>query len=432
MIDASTRCNSKLWLSGLFCLAIGLRVAALVMYSDNLLDDRDAYLNLARHLSAGEGFSTTGKGPTAYRPPLYPALLSLGGMLFSFESETTRKSWVAGVNLCCSLLTIWVLWRTMATQCSRVFAYCGTLLIAVNPLLIYNVTLPMTETLCALLVVCFVNSLLNTDGTIHRQGMVGFWFGLCVLCRPTLWAFAGIWLSVTFLRCLRSGEWKQSVRRSIPSIVMTSLVMAPWILRNAVAFGTFIPMTTHGGYTLLLANNEVFYSEVVDVSWRETWKGESLSRWQTSLERQLKSDFKEPISETERSRWMTRQAIDTMRRQPTTFLKSCGVRFLRFWNLVPLSAEGRATPRLVALGMIAYGAMVYLGMLLSIRQLGRSRLALIGWCLIAAFAAVHLMYWSNLRMRAPLEPVIVMLAVLGTRSWSLHKQIKKAPERSEA
>jgi hypothetical protein len=171
-------------------------------------------------------------------------------------------------------------------------------------------------------------------------------------------------------------------------------------------------MTTHGGYTLVLANNEVFYSEVVDLSWRETWKGDSLSRWQASLETQMKEEFEEPLSETRRSRWMTRRAIDTIRRQPTTFLKSCGVRVLRFWNLVPLNAEGRETPRFAALGMLVYGTVIYAGMLLSIRQLGTSRLALIGWCLIAAFVAVHLVYWSNMRMRVPLEPVIVMLGVL--------------------
>lgn len=411
MTDASTRIPSKVWLSGLFCLALVLRVAALAMYADNLIDDRDAYLSIAKHLAAGEGFSTTGRGPTAYRPPLYPLLLSAGGVVFSFDSESALRNWVGGVNLCCELLMLGVLWRMLAVHVSRTAAFAGGLLVAVNPLLIYNVTLPMTETLCALLVVCFVNSLANTDGTVRRQAITGFWFGLCVLCRPTIWAFAGIWLIVSCLRCCRSGGWNTFVRRSIPAAVTTLLVIAPWIVRNAVAFGAFIPMTTHGGYTLLLANNEVFYTEVVEVSWRETWKGESLSRWQTSLEEQMKIDLEEPISETERSRWMTRQAIGAIRQNPVAFLKSCGVRFLRFWNLVPLNAEGRAISRLVALGMLVYGTAIYAGLLLSIRQFGTSRFALIGWCLIAAFTAVHLIYWSNLRMRVPLEPVIVMLAV---------------------
>jgi hypothetical protein len=110
---------------------------------------------------------------------------------------------------------------------------------------------------------------------------------------------------------------------------------------------------------------------------------------------------------------MTRQAIGAIRQNPAAFLKSCGVRFLRFWNLVPLNVEGRAISRLVALGMLVYGTAIYAGLLLSIQQFGTSRFSLIGWCLIAAFTAVHLIYWSNLRMRVPLEPVIVMLAVLG-------------------
>jgi hypothetical protein len=37
--------------------------------------------------------------------------------------------------------------------------------------------------------------------------------------------------------------------------------------------------------------------------------------------------------------------------------------------------------------------------------------------LITAFACVHLLYWSNVRMRAPLMPALAVLFALG-RSWT--------------
>lgn len=33
--------------------------------------------------------------------------------------------------------------------------------------------------------------------------------------------------------------------------------------------------------------------------------------------------------------------------------------------------------------------------------------------LVVSFAALHLVYWSNLRMRAPVEPMLALLAARG-------------------
>ncbi|MFK7777993.1 MAG: hypothetical protein QM501_07680, partial [Gimesia sp.] len=63
-------------------LAGGLRIALVSLQSDQLKQDRDAYLAIANNLAVGHGFSTsigTKENeflPTAFRPPLYPALLS--------------------------------------------------------------------------------------------------------------------------------------------------------------------------------------------------------------------------------------------------------------------------------------------------------------------------------------------------------------------
>ena len=42
-----------------------------------------------------------------------------------------------------------------------------------------------------------------------------------------------------------------------------------------------------------------------------------------------------------------------------------------------------------------------------------------GWCslllVIAAFSLVHLFFWSNMRMRAPVIPAIALIAAAGLR-----------------
>ena len=39
------------------------------------------------------------------------------------------------------------------------------------------------------------------------------------------------------------------------------LVLSPWMIRNLLVFGEPVWTTTHGGYTLALANNPVYYRE---------------------------------------------------------------------------------------------------------------------------------------------------------------------------
>ena len=40
-------------------------------------------------------------------------------------------------------------------------------------------------------------------------------------------------------------------------------VLLPWAVRNALVLAEPIITTTHGGYTLALANNEVYYRDIL-------------------------------------------------------------------------------------------------------------------------------------------------------------------------
>ena len=55
--------------------------------------------------------------------------------------------------------------------------------------------------------------------------------------------------------------------------------LAPWALRNARALGEPVWTTTHGGYTLALANNPTYYDEVLDGPPGAVWSGPNQRRW---------------------------------------------------------------------------------------------------------------------------------------------------------
>lgn len=218
----------------------------------------------------------------------------------------------------------------------------------------------------------------------------------------------------------------------------TCVVVCPWLVRNVLVFGRPIFTTTHGGYTLLLGNNPVFYREVVDRPWGTVWQGESLSQWNESLETAMRQEHPPIESEPARDRWMVRRAIRNIGDQPAEFLSACRLRMLRFWNVAPLGPATDAIRRMwlrfcqaigqenwkphahaavtvVRWGLSLFYGTIMIGLLLSLVRMDRAE-----WqryrpllLLIAAFCVVHLFYWTNTRMRAPLIPAIALLAVRG-------------------
>ena len=190
------------------------------------------------------------------------------------------------------------------------------------------------------------------------------------------------------------------------------IVVSPWLIRNIAVFGKPIFTTTHGGYTLLLGNNPVFYREVVEKPWGTVWEYNSLSVWQQSLDKEVGSISSNIMDEPARDRWMYRRAISNIQDDPVMFLRACWLRFRRFWNVAPLQADGQNTPSWLAWGVGIFYSAELLAMIIALvrfrRDVDDGLLALL--LLILAFTIIHLFFWSNARMRAPLIPAIAVLA----------------------
>ena len=69
-------------------------------------------------------------------------------------------------------------------------------------------------------------------------------------------------------RSLRSGNLFVRMLKFVSPCTVSSagflLAISPWVTRNFVEFQTFIPATTHGGYTLALGNNPDYYRDVIN------------------------------------------------------------------------------------------------------------------------------------------------------------------------
>lgn len=413
----------------LVLLAMAARGLALWRFGERLADDPDGYLMLARSIAAGDGFGYPPGhplgAPTAYRPPLYPMLLA-GPVAAAGRSEALLPIFIGGLQLVLGSATVWLTVLTARRLISNGRALLAGLLVAIDPLLVYDTALVMTETTCALLVALLLWLSLRTGGSAQRFA-TGCAFGLCCLCRPTFWAF-GLLAAVGWLWASRETV-RTSAERSSPRpmgkpalamIVGATLIVAPWVLRNAIAMGRPIVTTTHGGYTLLLAHNPFYTRQVVDKPWGAVWEVDAdWDRWQALELRRRNPDVdftrRSPANELLRDRTLSQVAREYIRAEPLTAIRASLTLVGRFWNIVPMQTATRPLSPAIRWLIGGYYAATLLGMIVGLLRLRRDEW-LLWWpipLLLLSFTAVHAVYWSDMRMRAPLVPAIALLAARG-------------------
>jgi hypothetical protein len=271
----------------------------------------------------------------------------------------------------------------------------------------------------------------NTSYDITLQLLTGIAFGLATLTRPTavIWLLMIVMYHIVQPRESRNHMFKQAAWLWIGFM----LVMSPWIMRNRHYFGRPIWATTHGGYTLLLANNPILYehfrSGSVSRNWDEDlfhdlWARHNMANpaepdfWnRANLNKPPQTDPNAPPSwlsttqhpEIAQDQLAQQVAIQTIRKSPGMFLWSSLVRMGWLWTPLPNPRPDSA----IKWPITAWYLGLYLFAIIGTLRIGRGNLTwpwLAGWLLIASLTLVHAVYWSNIRMRAPALPVIYLLA----------------------
>jgi len=380
-------------------LATLLRVAVVIVNYDNLSTDTDSYLAIAENLLAGEGFCSEAGHPTAFRPPLYPLLTAV--CQFCGGTVVLALVQIALGTATCGLTAVYAA-RLGFPERAQILAAA---VIALDPLLLIYTSHAMTETLVTFLVTLLL-VIAAGDGPQRHTVLCGCLSGMIVLCRPSLWATGGLAGGLFLSGSLSSTPAGQCRRRRIiPFLAGLLIVICPWVVRNYVSLGRPVLMTTHGGYTLLLANNPVFYGKVVRQ--RQVWDGASLREWQKSVEHSLRIQGLEAGDEPGRDAAMRRRAWDNIRNAPGDFIRACLLRLQRFWGLAPQTGSGHA---LIRLAVSCWYVSVFCLMTIGVIQKRGFPHIWLGLILVVSLSGVHAVFWSNVRMRAPLTCVLGVLA----------------------
>lgn len=162
-------------------------------------------------------------------------------------------------------------------------------------LLTYHAVLG-TEMLSLLLVVL---SLLAVDSASRRSSIAaGAAYGLFALSRPQFLPVLPVYAAI------RSIRGRVSRRHAAIALVAFALVLTPWMVRNRVVFGEWIPVSANSGYGLMVNNN----SANRESGWMPLSEIDLPPEARASFARQGAGWFFEPGDEDEKMlRWMPAQ-----------------------------------------------------------------------------------------------------------------------------
>ncbi len=406
--------------------AISLRVLACLASPTSLDADPDAYGALAITLAQTGTFGLTDSQgiahPTAFRPMLYPWLLS-----FVVSDDHLNRIAVICLHALLGGLTVW-----LAVLASRRLiggtGWIAGLLVAIDPILLQQSTLVMTETLAAALGAAVIwwwttreESPQGLSRAIRFALVLGVLLSLAFLCRPTFLVWAGLLVPACLF--LQEPLSKRVTRAAIVMVLMVFTV-GVWTARNQRQFGRPIWATSHGGYTILLANNPMFYDYLRTRSPGEVWNPETFFlAWSHRYDGDVTSAefWEKDWSDTQPSSNQATETRDddlanqaakaTIRREPMMFAWSCVVRFARLWSPMPHMTSGRAGMLVFAVG--AYYVLVYVMCAVGLAKQGRQAFSpkwWAFWLLVVTLSGLHTIYWSNLRMRSPATCGLAVLA----------------------
>lgn len=437
------------WIA-LLC-AVVIRAAAPWADLEGLEADPDSYSRLAVNWaeSGVYGFETlTGRiRPTAFRPPVYPWVLSW--LVSDQQLSSARVAGLHGLLCAATVLMTFSLAKSLRLR----WPWLPAIAVAFDPLMLRQSQLVMTESLMCFAVVgiwrlwlvlfpsgaspCAIteSSTASADDKsstwrfrLALASLLGFAFGISILIRPT----AAPWAVLCILAAASMTDRPPpNIRVSRPQLTVALLMFSGiaicvglWTFRNARELGKPVWATTHGGYTLLLANNPQLYEHFREYGPSRDWDAEPFHRAWASRTVQMEgqsprdheywfadrpsTSFPPSDNELGDDELAYSSARATIAREPAMFVVACFYRLGWFWAMWPANA-GSLVSLVIAGWYLMWYSLAGCGVWTGWRK-RRWKPWIPGLALVISLSAVHAVYWSNMRMRGPTMVAVYLMA----------------------
>ena len=414
-------------------LALAVRVAgALETAGHELTFDARDFDRHARSIAAGEGYPDSlhhRGGPTALRPPAYPAVLALAYRVRGSDPPPQRDEFLAPEyappagevrtgrieqaligTLAVALIGVVALqlWGARVALVSMAIAALYAPLIALG-FQLYSDPLFVVFELGA--VAAALRARAAPTRATRWVLAAGCLVGLAWLTRTN-----GGLLAIPLALLVWTGRPRLRPRAlAAPAalIVAAFLTVAPWTIRNAVVMDAFIPVSDNSGYTLAGTYNR---TSANDAHYRAGWRPAELDPANARL-------IARSSGELDEARRLGRSAREYMRDHPGYIAQVGWCNSLRFLLVSPLFCGDASSSfkrgymieaglpgplALATLASIAVVALLAVGGAFTRAARAAPRVL---WLTPAALWTVVFVLPGN-RFRAPIEPFMIMLAAL--------------------
>ena len=334
-------------------------------------------LQVPRDYLTGGGSLTDYSGPTvptAYHPPLFPALLAIPSKL-GLTSYAQHRA----VGCAMGAATAAVVGLAGRRIAGPRLGLVAAALAAVYLPAVANESVLMSESLYGLAIAATILAALwfHERPTARRAAVLGAAIGLAALTR----AEALLLLVVLVPFAVRRAP-ERRLRLALAAVAAAAVVVAPWCVRNTLVFDRPVGISTGDGGVLAGANN------------REAYHGAQVGAWNLAGLALPRSTGEDLFDDAKLSARLRRKGLDYAGDHVGRLVPVAAVRVMRTWTVWPLDPDEK----------VAYNAFVG----------GRDKSAewaalVMGWVvmLLAIRGAVALR-----RRAAPLSPLLAPLVLV--------------------
>ena len=414
----ASHARASLWVCWAFYLAVATTITLGV--NTPLHGDAKYFVDIATSVANGDGFME--RYLFAYRPPGYPAWLSIA-MVLGLDQPVGLKLFMV-VTMSATVPICWLLCRdTFGPSAASV----GAALAAGSPWFVRLPDLMFSEGLFLplfALLLWLVNRCL-TGPSFARFAVAGAVCGITALVREVVY-YLPLLLLFTFVVTRFKASWRQRLVFLAVFAACEALAIAPWTLRNYTVFDRPIPISTNPWINIYIGNNPT-HDNVHEFHW-------------TIPEGVPWNKRPQPDGQDELV------AMDTCKRDAVRYIKQAPLAFVqraaaKMWKFVTphFGLVSQQTSRIVAISLLAdlvlYCVLVCSSLWYVVRSIStlRTQPNLVFCLAYAAYSVVVAgITYSNSRYRLPFVMVALVLATPGLVSllslrWLTARLESKAP-----
>lgn len=422
----------------IMAVAVVLRLVSAIYQGNTVTDlpgvyDQISYDGLARRVVEGHGFSfaeghwpaTRAGEPTAHWSYLYTLYLAAIYKLFGFYPVIARviQALIAGI-----IQTI-LMWRIGTRLFGRTVGLVAAALNSVYIYFFYYAGGLITETFYITGILWIFDSAFRLVDASRRTGEgrhgaawkqwleLGLAMGVTVLLRQVFLLFLPflyLWLWWN-MRQNEEDRWKQVLRWSAlrgltASTVVLALMILPFAVRNYRAFGTFVLLNTNAGFAFYWGNHPIHGTHFVPlqpVSYQDLIPPELLVLNEGKLDRAL-----------------LQEGIKIVVNDPVRFILLSFTRieeYIKFWpsrDSSLISNISRVGSFGILLPFMLYGLWISFSRIRKRDRSDQPSSLLLIYLFILVCTSLHLLSWTLIRYRLPIDAVLILFAALALESLS--------------